>query len=850
VAVDTAGNASGPSSALQVIVDRAIPSTPDLLAVSDTGISSTDNLTNLDNSRPEKSLQFTVGNTVAGATVSIYADGTAIGSTVADGPTTTITTNGSQDLADGMHGIAARQLLPGRPEWKESASLTVTIDTVAPVLLNPARLSKYNTSGSARAVAVSGTLAYVADGSAGLVIFDVANPAAPVRLGGYDTLGLAYSVAVSGTLAYVADYDRGLQVFDVSNPTAPARLATYDTSGYAWDVAVLGTWVYVADGAAGLQIIDVTNPAAPVRVGGYDTSGYARGVAVSGTLVYVADDAAGLVIIDAANPAAPVRVGGFTAGGNAQSVAVAGTVAYVAHGTTGLHLVDVTNPAAPVRLGGYSPGGNARDVAVFGTLACLVGDDAGLQTASLQILDVSSPTAPVRLVGYSTGGAAMGVAVRGSTVYVADGDPGLEIVDLSPPPDLQPGSDTGASNSDNITADNTPTFDLTVPAGAYFRFYRDGVQVSGDYETTVPYTAPQQPDGTYGYSRAIVDAAGNVSPEGSPLRVTIDNAPPAVTNVVVGGKQWTAEFLDDLRASNGAHVGGYSLPVGSGVQLAPLAWANIDQIKVVFSENVNVDKADLTLSGANTAAYDLAGSTFGYDPATFTATWSLAGMLPADKLEVRLNADAAGPIRDGAGYRLDGDWANPATRADMGTDTYPSGNGMAGGDFLFRFNVLPCDANQDGSVDIFDVARVQVHFGQDHGAIPADGDFNGDGRVDIFDVASLQAEYGKTIDSPAPGPAAAPGAALPLAASQPGPSPAESSRIAESSDGRASGPPAPEKGTFNFSGTGRQASEVARPRKSGMPRFSRPALTHALHRAVENGSWEAAVDAVLEGGRA
>ncbi len=54
-------------------------------------------------------------------------------------------------------------------------------------------------------MAVSGTLAYVADGDAGLQIIDVSNPASPVRLGGYDTSGTAYGVAVSGTVAYVAD---------------------------------------------------------------------------------------------------------------------------------------------------------------------------------------------------------------------------------------------------------------------------------------------------------------------------------------------------------------------------------------------------------------------------------------------------------------------------------------------------------------------------------------------------------------------------------------------------------------------------------------------------------------------
>ena len=39
--------------------------------------------------------------------------------------------------------------------------------------------------------------------------------------------------------------------------------------------------------------------------------------------------------------------------------------------------------------------------------------------------------------------------------------------------------------------------------------------------------------------------------------------------------------------------------MGSGSQLLTLPWGNINQIKVVFSENVVVDQSDLLLSGVN-----------------------------------------------------------------------------------------------------------------------------------------------------------------------------------------------------------------------------------------------------------
>ena len=83
------------------IVRSTTPGAPDLVDAFDSGVSNADDLTNLDNSTPAKALQFVVGGTVAGATVTLYQGATAIGSAVATGPGTTVTTNGTFDIAEG-----------------------------------------------------------------------------------------------------------------------------------------------------------------------------------------------------------------------------------------------------------------------------------------------------------------------------------------------------------------------------------------------------------------------------------------------------------------------------------------------------------------------------------------------------------------------------------------------------------------------------------------------------------------------------------------------------------------------------------------------------------------------------
>ncbi|MHB9050032.1 MAG: Ig-like domain-containing protein, partial [Pirellulales bacterium] len=663
---DAAGNVSPLSPPLSVTIDSAISWIPDLLAVSDTGSSSTDSTTNLDNSTPDKTLQFAVGNSIPGATVTLYADGLAIGTAVANGTTTTVTTDGSLDLEDGAHSFSATQTFPGREESPHSASLSVTVDTVPPAPPAAPDLQAASDTG------ISNTDNLTADRTP---TFTMSAPS-----------GCYYRVYRDG-VQISGDYEGG-----TSYTTSSQNSGTHAYTGVSVDKA--GN---VSATSPALSVtIDISIPLAPDLL------------AVSDTGLSSTDN---LTNLDNSGPDKTLQ---FTVG----NTYVWATVTIYADG---------------IAIGSAVADGATTTVMTNGSFELADGPH--------------TITARQTLTGRaeSTDSAALSLTIG-------------TVAPITPPAtDLQSASDTGISNSDNITADNTPTFDVTVPAGFYFRIYRSGVQISGDYESGASFTTPVQADGTYSYAAAVVDAAGNMSSLSPALAVTIDTQLPTVKNLLVGGTSWSSDC---------------SIPVGSGAQLAPLPWANIDEIKVVFSENVSIDKADLTLSGVSTPSYDLAGATFSYDPATCTATWRLASPLAADKLEARLNADAAGAIQDAMGNRLDGEWANPASPADAGTDIYPSGNGTAGGDFVFRFRVLPADANQDGAVDIFDVAKLQVNFGQDHGMTPADGDFDGNGTVDVFDVALLQAAFGSVLERPAPSPAAPP-LIEPLAAEDPAGAPVE-----------------------------------------------------------------------------
>ena len=110
------------------------------------------------------------------------------------------------------------------------------------------------------------------------------------------------------------------------------------------------------------------------------------------------------------------------------------------------------------------------------------------------------------------------------------------------------------------------------------------------------------------------------------------------------------------------------------------------------------------------------------------ATWTLASPITDDHLSLQLGDT----VHDTAGNPLDGEWTNSQS-------AFPSGDGVAGGNFVFQFSVLPGDLNANGTVDFGDVQTTRVNFGMSSGALPAQGDVDGDGDVDFADFQSVQA---------------------------------------------------------------------------------------------------------------
>lgn len=234
-------------------------------------------------------------------------------------------------------------------------------------------------------VRVAGHYAYVADRgnvgiSGGLGILDISNPTNVVPLGWYVTGAAPQSVQVVGNHAFVTDLSRHFRILDVSNPGNVLQLGNFLTDDTPTGMHVVGNYAYVGVNQAGLQILDVHDPARITLLGGYNTSGQAGGLQAVGNRVYVADGDAGLQVLDTGDPANVVSVGNFRTSGYANSLQVVGNLAYVGNYGSGLDVLDVFNPTNVVSLGRYvPPTGWPQALQVVGNRIYLACGDGGLK---------------------------------------------------------------------------------------------------------------------------------------------------------------------------------------------------------------------------------------------------------------------------------------------------------------------------------------------------------------------------------------------------------------------------------------------------------------------------------------
>ncbi len=275
-------------------------------------------------------------------------------------------------------------------------------------------------------VAVSGSYAYVANGSSDtLESFSISNgvlSSSPVST--VTTGSGPISVAVSGSYAYVVNYNGNtLESFSISSgvlSSSPVSTTTTGTNPYS--VAVSGSYAYVVNhGSDTLESFSISNgvlsssPVSTVTTGSGPIS-----VAVSGSYAYVVNGYSNTLesfsISSGVLSSSPVST--VTTGASPSSVAVSGSYAYVVNGIDTLESFSISNgvlSSSPVST--TATGTGPSSVAVSGSYAYVVNYDSDtLESFSISNGVLSS--SPVSTTATGTGPSS--VAVSGSYAYVVN----------------------------------------------------------------------------------------------------------------------------------------------------------------------------------------------------------------------------------------------------------------------------------------------------------------------------------------------------------------------------------------------------------------------------------------------
>ncbi|MBS0356191.1 MAG: DUF4347 domain-containing protein [Proteobacteria bacterium] len=161
---------------------------------------------------------------------------------------------------------------------------------------------------------------------------------------------------------------------------------------------------------------------------------------------------------------------------------------------------------------------------------------AGDSSADLQYFDTASFDLNSGAIVSVANGSAADLTLPGTSSGHSLAETSAVVIDGIAPaapstPDLDAGSDTGSSNSDDITSDTTPTLSGTAEANATVTLYdTDGTTVLGtataDGSGNWSITSSTLSEGGHTLTTKATDTAGNVSSASAGLSVTIDTTAP------------------------------------------------------------------------------------------------------------------------------------------------------------------------------------------------------------------------------------------------------------------------------------------------------------------------------------
>ncbi|MEN7527081.1 Ig-like domain-containing protein [Cupriavidus sp. DL-D2] len=504
IATDAVGNASGPSTAFELVIDTSPPAGPAIGTVTDNADPGTGPLLNggiTNDTTPAFS-----GNTQPGSTVNLYSGTTLLGTGVAD-ENGNWTISPSPALVDGSYTVTAVATDPAGNTSIPGAAFTLTVDATPPAAPTIVTSNGTTLSGTAEA---NSTIDIDLDGDGTADATVTANDDGEWTYTPLPTLGDGAVVSVTATDAAGNASEPATITIDGAAPDAPSIDAATDDTTPATGALASGdstndTTPLLSGTAEPGSIVEISNGSAVLGTATADEDGnwtFTPTVPLTDgvyTLTATATDAAGntgaaspafTLTVDTAPPDAPNVTGsnGTTLTGTAEANSVIGI------DLDGDGAADATVTADNNGTWTYTPLPVLPDGAVLGVTAT---DAAGNTSAVAAVtIDAAAPAAPV-------------------IVSATD----------NATPLTTPVLDGGSTN------DTTPTLTGTAEPNSTINLYSGGAllgTVDADADGNWSFTPdPALVDDTYVVTATATDAVGNTSPDSAPFTLTVDTAPPA-----------------------------------------------------------------------------------------------------------------------------------------------------------------------------------------------------------------------------------------------------------------------------------------------------------------------------------
>jgi hypothetical protein len=606
-ATDAAGNISSASSKLTVTIDTTAPVTapdaPTLDPATDSGVSNSDQITNV--SGP----CFLGTGADANSWVNVYADGTLLGTTLSDGSGNF--TYSATSLADGVHLITAKNVDNAGNIGPTSSALTVTIDMTTPTT-TIATIAFSNDTGTSSTDFITKTAAQTISGttSANLVSSEIVE----VSLDNGNTWTTATTTVGLNTWSLSGQTLTGSDTLQVRVSDLAGNANTAVTQAYVLDTTAptttIATIAFSAD--TGTSSTDFITKTAAQTI-----SGTTNANIISGEIVEVSlDNGSSWTTATTSVGTNTWSLSGQTlTGSDTLRVRVSDTAGNSSAASSQAYVLDTTGPTTTIATTTFSAdtGASATDF-ITKTAAQTISGTTSANLVSGEIVEVSLDNGGTWTTATTSTGAntwsLSGQTLTGSDtlkVRVVDiaGNSGTVashayVLDQSAPaapgtPDLASGSDSGISNSDDITGVATPVINGTAEANASVTLYdTDGTTVLGtttaDGSGNWSITSVTLSEGVHMLSAKTTDAAGNESTASSALTVTLDTTPPTTTIA-------SASFSADTGTSSTDFITKTAAQTISGTLSANLAG---DETVQVSLDNGSTWNNATATTGANT----------------------------------------------------------------------------------------------------------------------------------------------------------------------------------------------------------------------------------------------------------